>query len=150
MLNFLFLFFIFCFLSFCLFNFFNDTHELIYKTETDSKSWKTNLGYERGQTGGRVAWGLGVSMSTLLYMKWMANGDLSCGTRNTAQQSVITKWETNMKRMDTCITDSLCSTAEINTTLHVNQLSFNEIFKNEIKYFKRFLKKAVNAFRGKE
>ena len=28
-----------------------NTNELIYKTETDSQTWKTNFGYQRGSVG---------------------------------------------------------------------------------------------------
>ena len=27
----------------------NDTNGLIYKTKTDTQTWKTNLGYQRGK-----------------------------------------------------------------------------------------------------
>ena len=31
-----------------------DTNELIYKTETDSQTQKTNYGYQRGKVGGGI------------------------------------------------------------------------------------------------
>ena len=33
-------------------NFFNDTHELIYKRETDSHIFKTNIWLAKGEQGG--------------------------------------------------------------------------------------------------
>ena len=34
----------------------NDTHELIYKTETDSQIQKANLGLPKGKEGGDKLW----------------------------------------------------------------------------------------------
>ena len=42
-------------------------NELIYKTETESQVWKTNLWLPR--LGGRINWEIGIDIYTLLYIK---------------------------------------------------------------------------------
>ena len=62
-------------------------------------------------------WQFGTSIYTLLYTEWMVNKDLLYGTGNCTQCSMIT-----YMGMDICIyiTESLCCTVEINTTLYSN------------------------------
>ena len=59
-------------------------------------------------------WGFGVGMCTLLYMEQLVNRDTLYSTENYAQCSMMTPMEMDMW---TCITESLCCTAEINITL---------------------------------
>ena len=48
----------------------NDTNELIYKTETDSQTYRTNLWLPGGKRGGEgTDWEFGIDMYTLLYLK---------------------------------------------------------------------------------
>jgi len=58
-------------------------------------------------------------MYTLLYLKYITNKNLLYSTGNSAQYSVITKWERNLKE-NKYITESLCCTPETNTTLSIN------------------------------
>ena len=46
----------------------NDTNELIYKTETDSQTYKTNLWLPKGKGEG-VNYEFGINRYTLLYIK---------------------------------------------------------------------------------
>ena len=45
-----------------------DTNELIYKTETNSQTEKTNLWLPKGKGGG-INWEIGIDIYTLLYIK---------------------------------------------------------------------------------
>ena len=47
----------------------NDTNELIYKTETDSQTSKTNLWLPKGKAGGGINWEAGINIYTLLDRK---------------------------------------------------------------------------------
>ena len=48
--------------------FFNDTNELIYKTETDLQTSKTNLWLSKGKhSGGGINQEFGINIHTLLY-----------------------------------------------------------------------------------
>ena len=84
----------------------NDANGLIYKTETDSQTSKTNLWLLRGTTG-REGWtgslelayahywnwhmhAVGIGMCTLSYMERMVNRDLLYSTGNSPQYSLIT------------------------------------------------------------
>ena len=69
-----------------------DKNELIYKTETDSQTQRTNLLLPGGRVGvrGGIDWEFGIDVSTLLYLKWITNKDLLYSTGNSAQYSVIT------------------------------------------------------------
>ena len=60
-----------------------DTNELIFGTEKDSKTLKTN---QRGQVGGEEGCTRGWDgIWTLWYIKWLSNGDLLYGTQNSTQ-----------------------------------------------------------------
>lgn len=39
-----------------------DTNGLIYKTETDSQTWKTNLGLPKGKVGGGINLEFGINI----------------------------------------------------------------------------------------
>ena len=61
-----------------------------------------------------------IEIYTLLYIKQITNKDLLYSTGNSTQYSVMTYMgKESKKRVDICkcITDSLCSTEENNTTL---------------------------------
>ena len=46
----------------------NSTNELIYKSETDSQTQKTNLWLPKGKgAGGGIEWEFGISRCKLLY-----------------------------------------------------------------------------------
>ena len=65
----------------------NGTDELIYKTETESQTWKTNL-WLSGGTG--INWEIGTDIYTLLYMKQTTKKDLLYGIGNSTLYSLIT------------------------------------------------------------
>ena len=46
----------------------NDTNELFYETETDSKTWRTKLGCQQGRMGEEIFREFGIDMHTLLYV----------------------------------------------------------------------------------
>ena len=55
----------------------NDTNELIYKTETNSQTWRKNLGFPKGKNGGEgIVREFRINIGTLLYLKWITNKDL--------------------------------------------------------------------------
>jgi len=58
---------------------------------------------------GGINWGFEIDVDTLLYLKQITNEDLLYGTGDSARYTIITKWEKNGKRIDTCIriTESL-------------------------------------------
>ena len=64
--------------------------------------------------GGGLVWEFGVSRCKLVYIEWINNKVLLYSTGNYIQYPVINIMETNMKKN---ITESLCCTAEIYTTL---------------------------------
>ena len=65
--------------------------------------------------GGGMDWEFGISRHKLLYIKWI-NKVLLYSTGNHIQYPVINHMEKNMKKnVYTCITESLCCTAVINT-----------------------------------
>ena len=69
----------------------NDTNELIYKTETDSQTLKTNLWLPSEESGGGgINQEIGVNIYTLLYIKQIINKDLLYSTGSSTQYSVIT------------------------------------------------------------
>ena len=72
-----------------------DTNELIYKTETDSQTQKTNLwlqtyGYQRGKGGRGINQEFWISRYKLLYIKQINNKVLLYSTGNYIQYLVIT------------------------------------------------------------
>ena len=82
--------------------------------------WKT-YGYRWGELQGRggMDHGFGFGICTLRYMEWLASGDLLYNTENSTQHFLIIYLGKESERMDvcTCITESLCCSAEIITTL---------------------------------
>ena len=46
----------------------NDINELIYETETDSKTWRTKLGCQQGRMGEEIFREFGIDMHTVLYV----------------------------------------------------------------------------------
>ena len=66
-----------------------DTNQLIYKTETDSQTQKTNLWLPKGKGEG-INQEFGINIYTLLYIKYqIANKDLLYSTGNYTQYFVI-------------------------------------------------------------
>ena len=93
-----------------------DTNEPTYKTETDSQTQRTDKRLPR--VGGGISWGYGVSGCKLLYIEWINNKVLLYRAENYIQYPVINHngKECN-KECIYIITESLCYTAEANTTL---------------------------------
>ena len=58
----------------------NNTKELIYKTETDSQTQKTNLWLPKGKGGGGINWEYEINRYTPLYIKYINNKDLLYST----------------------------------------------------------------------
>ena len=69
--------------------------------------------------GGGMEWEFGVSRYKLLYIEWIHNKVLLYSTENYIPYTVINHngKEYKNKNVYICITESLCCTAEINTTL---------------------------------
>ena len=65
----------------------NDTTELIYTTETDSQTLKTNSWLPERK--GRVVLEVVVGMCILMFMEWVVNRDLLYSTENSIRYSVI-------------------------------------------------------------
>ena len=82
---------------------------------------KTNLQLP-GSKAGRINWEIRIDRYTLLNIKQITNKNLLYSTGNSTQDSTMAYMEKeSKKRVDTCITDSLCCTLDTNTTLQ----SFN-------------------------
>ena len=95
------------------------TDELIYETERDSQTQRTDLWLPRrwGDGGGKD-WEFAVSRCKLLHTGWINNKVALYSTGNYIQYPGINRMEKSMnKNAYMCITESLCCTAEINTTL---------------------------------
>ena len=78
-----------------------------------------------------------MDMYTLLYLTWITNKDLLCGTESSSQYSVmayIGKESLKKKKVDICVctTDSFCCTPETNTTLLINCSNIKQKCKPEI------------------
>ena len=75
---------------------------------------------QREWCGGGMDWEFGISRCKLLYIEWINNKVLVCNTGNYIQYPVISHNRKDMKKniyIYACITESLCCTEEINTTL---------------------------------
>ena len=62
-------------------------------------------------------WEFGVSRCKLLHLEWINTKVLLDSTGNSIQYPVINHNGKEYKNVYICITESLCCTAEINTTL---------------------------------
>ena len=62
-------------------------------------------------------WQIETDIYTLLYVKQTTSKNLLYSTENSTQYSVMTYMGKESKRVDRCMTDSLCCTPETNTTL---------------------------------
>ena len=65
-----------------------DTNELIYKTEVDSQTQKTDLWLPKGKGWEGINWEFGINRYTPLYIKYINNKDLLYSTGNSAQYYV--------------------------------------------------------------
>ena len=66
------------------------TNELIYKTETDSQTQRSDLWLPRGRSGGRgMDWEFGVGRYKLLHLEWINNKVLLYSTGNYIQSPGI-------------------------------------------------------------
>ena len=78
--------------------------------------------------GGGMGWEAGISRCKLLYIEWINNKVLLYCTGNYIQYPEINhNGKEYKKNVHICITESLCCTAEINTTLLIN---YTSILKN--------------------
>ena len=69
----------------------NDTNELIYKTETDSRLREQTM-VTRGEGWGEgIVREFGIDMYTLLYLKWITNKDLLYST--CFQDGALSDWQ---------------------------------------------------------
>ena len=100
----------------CMWNLRYDTNELIYETETDSLTQKTNLQLPKGKgDGGGINQEFVISRYKLLYTKQINNKDLLNSTGNYIQYLVINY---NGKESEKeYISDSLYCIPETNSTL---------------------------------
>ena len=58
---------------------------------TKDRDREQTHGYKRGRAdGGGIVKEFGIDMYTLLYLKWITNKDLLCGTRNSIQYYIAT------------------------------------------------------------
>ena len=87
----------------------NDTNELIYKTETDSWTQKTNLRLPKGKGEEGINQEFEIKIYALLYMEQITNKDLLYSTGNHIQQLVIIYIY--------MYTESLCYISETNATV---------------------------------
>ena len=71
------------------------------------------------EAGGGMEWEAGVSRCRILYIEWINNKVLLYSTGKYIQYPVINHNGKEYKKecIYICITESLCCTAEINTTL---------------------------------
>ena len=79
----------------------NHTNELIYKTETDSQTQRTDLWFPGGErSGSGVDWDrFGVGRCKLLHLEWISNEDLLYSARNYNKYLVIEHDGKQRKRM---------------------------------------------------
>ena len=122
-----------------------DPNEPIDETETDSQTEQVC-----GCRGGGMERELGVSRCKLLHIEWSEDKALLYSTRNYTQYPVVNPHGKEYR----CITESLCYTKEINTTLQINytQLRKNNFFKAPKQLKKKKITDpgdAPTAFRGR-
>ena len=60
----------------------NDTMELIYKTEIDSRTQKTNLWFPKGRGWEGIIYEFGIKIYTPLCIKYITKRDLLCSIGN--------------------------------------------------------------------
>ena len=74
-------------------------NELIYKTEIDPETQKTNLWFTKGESlGGGINQDIRINLFTLPQIKWITKKDLLYSTGNSTQYPVIPIWEKNLKK----------------------------------------------------
>ena len=74
-------------------------------------------GCQGGRGGGGKDWEFGVSRRKLVYVGWIHNKALLCGTGNYIQYPGINHDAKEDEKECICVTESLCCTVEINITL---------------------------------
>ena len=86
-----------------------DTNELIYETETDSQTQRTDLWLPRGSGGrGGMDQEFGISRCKLLYIGWINNKFLLYSTGNYIQCSVINHNGKEYKKEWLCVYIYVC------------------------------------------
>ena len=83
-----------------------DTNEVIYETETDAQTQRTDLWLPRGRGEG-MDWEFEVSRYKLLYIGWINNKVLLYSTRNYFKYILITYNEKEYEKIYICISASL-------------------------------------------
>ena len=109
------------------------THRLWKQTHGDQREQVLGGG---GRRGGGMDWGSGTGTCTLRSMEELANGDLLSSTGSSMYYSVITYMGKESEREWTCVcvTESLCCTTEIITTLYINSTSIKLLKTEKIKH----------------
>ena len=95
-------------------------HKWTYLQNRNIQTQRTDLWLPRGREGGRVMdWEFEVSRCKLLHLEWINNKVLLYSTGNYIQSPGINHngKEYKKKNVYMCITESLCCTTEISTTL---------------------------------
>ena len=90
---------------------------------------KKRLVVAKGEGGGRgMDWEFGISTCKLVYIEWINNKVLLYSTGKFIQYPVINHngKEYEKECMYICITESICCTAEISTTLYINYTSIKK------------------------
>ena len=70
-----------------------------------------------GEDGGGKDWELGISRCKLEYLGWINNKVLLYSTRGYSQYPMTNQNGKVYEKENICVTESLCGTAEITTTL---------------------------------
>ena len=68
-----------------------DTNELIYKTETDSRTESRHVVAKGEVGGGRKDWAFGISRCKLLHLEWINSKVLLYSTRETFSLHVLSR-----------------------------------------------------------
>ena len=84
---------------------------------------ENRLVFAKGGCRGGMDWEFVISRCKLLYIEWINNKVLLYSTENYIQYPVINRNGTEYKKEYIYITESLCCTAEINTTLEISYTS---------------------------
>ena len=69
----------------------------VYKTKTDSETWRTSLWLPGGRLGEGIIRKFGMDIYTLLYLKWITNKDLLYSTWNLLNVMWQSGWEGSLE-----------------------------------------------------
>ena len=99
------------------------TNDPICKTETNSRTWRTDLRLPRGRAGGSgMDGGFGISRCNLLHLERISNEVLLFSTGNSTQSLGVEHGgrQYEKEKVHVCMTWSLCCAAEMDTTMSIN------------------------------